>query len=306
MPDQKNSDHTKESLLTDIQALLAVKEAYEGDVQKLNNARVSTQGLVDASRQELRSTQQRILSEEEAWKQRKQRDYSSLDSQLRTKEANLNALENQLRTRDAALADLEKLRAGVERKDYDLNSKSLQIEQIRMNLLNQKEKSDSLLHSMELDKAALSDGLKDLEKQRESLRVEHGRNEEFRCVLEKRKEELDIRQQTVADALKGLAPKMKEVSEREKALTESLDKLALDTASIKEREKACEEHEKRLEDRHKVQEELQAQLHAKEVRDRKKGLDLITWEQTLTSKEELLKKREKAISGAKEKVGEAV
>lgn len=299
MAEVQNSDNTKTSLLTDIQALLAVKESYESDVRNLNNARLNTQGLVDSAKQELKSVQQRILSEEQSWGQRKTREYGSLDSRLKQREANLDALERQLRTREAAVADVEAVKASYERKDYDLNSKSLQIEQIRMALIEKNEQADSLLRSMGNDRQALTQGLKELEKQKDAHRVEVNSAEELRAVLEKRKEELNLREQTVSDALKGLGPKMKEIEEREKALQESTEKVRLDTSSIKEREKFCEDHERRLEERHKIQEELQARLHAEEVKYRKKGLELVDWEHSLDAKEKLLEKREKAISGAK-------
>ena len=168
-----------------------------------------------------------------------------------------------------------------------------------MSLIEKKEQADNLLLSMTNDRQALNQGLKELERSKESLRVETGRLEELRSVLEKKKESFDLREQTVNDALKGITPKMKEIEERERALQESLEKLGLDTVSIKDREKACEESEKRLEGRDKTQGEREAQLDNREARDRKKGLDLVTWEQALTAKEDLLKKRERAISGAK-------
>lgn len=290
-----NGSPTKQSVLVDIQALLAVKESYEKDVQKLNNSRVDIQGRIDLCSQDLRSVQQRILSEEESWKQRKAREYSSLDGRLTQKEANLGALEKQLRSRENAIADVEAVKASYERKEYDLNSKSLQIEQIRMNLIEQKANSDNLLKTIGLERSAISQTLKDLERQKEAHRVEVGRVEELRAVLENRKADLDLREQTVGDALKGLGPKMKEVQDREEGIKSALEKIESDTASIKAREKSCEEMEKSLESRHKTQEELQAQLHAEEVKYRKKGLDLVAWQQTLDAREKELKKREKEL-----------
>lgn len=304
MIESKNGSVEKKEVLTDIQALVAVKESYSKDVRHLNEQRASVQNQLGSLEQELKATKQRIQAEEESWKQKREREYSSLDNRLKQKETNLGAKEAQLNNREGAIANLEEVKAEFEKRTNQLNAKSFDVERLRIGLQTQKDSADLLKARYESELSAFQQNTHELNAKITANKQESARLDELIGKLEKQEADLKLRTQTVEDATKGLKVKIREIDEREGAIKQAQAIQDAKELQFKQREEACEERERRQEQRHREQEAAQAKNHAEETKYRKRGLELADWEHRLIEDEKKLKVRERALKES-EVVGKA-